>query len=94
MSAGTIVVKAQGARPSELFDAEKLKRSIVATCRSLRVPEGQAEEIAGLVAAGVSEWTREKAEITSSDIRRISAEKLATYHIEAAYLYKQQLTVL
>ena len=73
---------------------KKLKQSIVATCRSLKVPDGQAEEIAALVVKGVSEWCHDKAEITSNDIRRIGATILAKYHIEAAYLYKQQLTVL
>lgn len=94
MHTQTDVVKAHGARPTESFDPEKLKQSIVATCRSLKVPDGQAEEIAALVVKGVSEWCHDKAEITSNDIRRIGSTILAKYHIEAAYLYKQQLTVL
>lgn len=89
-----VVVKAAGRRPSEAFDREKFTRSIVATCRSLKVPDGQAEEIATLTAQDLDNWLADKAEITSSDLRRIGAEKLARYHTQAAYLYNQQLTVL
>ena len=88
------IIKAGGKRPSEEFDAEKLHRSIVATCLSLRTPEGQAEEIARHVCLNVIRWCANRPEITSADIRRISAEILAKHHPEAAYLYKQQLTVL
>lgn len=88
------VVKAGGKRPTEEFNPEKLHRSIVATCLSLRTPEGQAEEIARAVCQGVIRWCGDRREITSSDIRRAGANILKKYHSEAAYLYKQQLTVL
>jgi transcriptional regulator NrdR family protein len=83
-----------GDRRSEEFDPEKLHRSIVATCLSIRTPEGQAEEIARAVCLGVMQWCTSRPEITSSDIRRIGADILQTHHPEAAYLYRQQLTVL
>ncbi len=88
------IIKASGKRPSEEFDPEKLHRSIVAACLSLRTPEGQAEEIARHVCLEVIRWCDNRPEITSADIRRIGAEILAKHHPEAAYLYKQQLTVL
>jgi len=88
------VVKAAGKRPIERFDPEKLRRSIVATCLSLRTPEGQAEEIAEAVAKGVISWCGSRQEITSADIRRIGAQILEKHHTEAAYLYKQQLMVI
>ena len=88
------VIKAGGKRPSEEFDSEKLHQSIVATCLSLRTPDGQAEEIAKHVCLKVIRWCGNRPEITSADIRRIGAKVFAKHHPEAAYLYKQELTVL
>ncbi len=88
------VIKSNGKRPPEEFDPEKLHRSIVATCISLRTPEGQAEEVAKTVCLGVIRWCGSRREITSADIRRISAKLLEKHHPEAAYLYGQQLMVL
>lgn len=94
MSGRITVVKARGTRPSEAFDPKKLHASIVATCLSLRTPEGQAEEIASSVSKKVTAWCQSKQEITSDDIRRVGANILEKQHPEAAYLYKQQLTIL
>lgn len=88
------VIKAGGKRPSEEFDPEKLHRSIVASCLSLRTPDGQAEEIARHVCLEVIRWCGNRPEITSADIRRVGAKVFAKHHPEAAYLYKQELTVL
>ena len=44
MSEPIIVVKSR--KHMEHFDIDKLHRSLVATCRSLKTPDGQAEEIA------------------------------------------------
>lgn len=88
------VIKAGGKRPTEEFNPEKLHKSIVATCLSLQTPEGQAEEIARAVTTGVIRWCGDRREITSEDIRRISAEILHKQHPEASYIYKQQLMVL
>lgn len=94
MSSRVDVIKARGKRPTEVFNQDKLRQSIIATCLSLRTPEGQAEEIAEAVCQGVAKWCNNRPEVTSSDIRRIAADILAKHHTEAAYLYKQQLTVL
>lgn len=88
------VIKASGKRPTEEFDPVKLHNSIVATCLSLRTPEGQSEEFARHVTLGVIQWCGDRTEITSEDIRRVSAGLLQKLHPEAAYLYKQQLKVL
>ena len=94
MSQLITVVKARGTQCTEYFDADKLYRSLIATCRSLKTPEGQAEDIAKKVSEGIAKWAEGKQEITSGDIRRIGAGLLRKYHPEASYLYKQQLTVL
>lgn len=88
------VVKSNGKRPTEEFNPEKLHKSILATCLSLRTPEGQAEEIARSVTSSVILWCGDRREITSNDIRRVGAKFLQKLHPEAAYLYKQQLMVL
>lgn len=88
------IVKAKGKRPSEEFDPIKLHQSIVACCLSLKTPEGQAEEVARSVCLGVLNWCEGRPEITSSDIRRVGANIMQKQHPEAAYIYRQQLTVL
>lgn len=88
------VIKAGGKRSTEPFSSKKLKKSIVATCLSLRTPDGQAEEIAESVEKSVLRWLKDKPEVTSADIRRVAAKILKKYHPEAAYLYGQQLLVL
>ena len=93
-SARIDIIKANGKRPSEKFDPDKLHSSIVACCLSLNTPEGQAEEIARTVCRGVIQWCGDRPEITSSDIRRVGAEIMQKHHTEAAYIYRQQLMVL
>ena len=43
---GQIDVIKQGKRPPEEFSPDKLHNSIIATCLSVRTPEGQAQDIA------------------------------------------------
>ena len=88
------VVKSRGKRTTEPFDTEKLHKSIVATCLSVRTPEGQAEEVAESVCIGVLRWCGSRQEITSDDIRRVGSHVLEKQHPEAAYLYRQHLKVL
>lgn len=94
MNQQILVVKSHGKSRTEVFDPGKLKKSIVAVCLSLKTPDGQAEEIANNVVRTVEGWARDRQEITSADIRRVGSEILKKIHPEAAYLYKQQLTVL
>jgi len=94
MTAISYVVKRGGKRPTEAFDPDKLKASIVATCLSVRTPEGQAEATANSVTDVVTRWLDDKPEVTSEDIRRKAAEALAKYHPEAAHLYKHHHMVI
>ena len=90
MSEPVIVIKSHNTKKTEYFDIDKLQKSLIATCRSLKTPDGQAEDIA----KSVAKWAESKQEITTDDIRRVGAKLLTKYHPEAAYLYKQQLTVI
>ena len=88
------IVKRSGRRPSESYARSKLHASIVAACLSVRSPSGEADTVADHVCQIVQDWCNTKPEVTSSDIRRVAARALETYHPEAAYLYKHHRLVL
>ncbi len=88
------VVKRSGKRPTEAFDREKLLRSIVAACLSVRTPEGEAESTAGLVTDHVTLWVVTKPAVTSSDLRRQASTHLQRYHPEAAYFYPRHKIII
>ena len=85
----TDVVKRGGKRQPEKFQRGKLHASIVATCLSVRAPEGQAETVANAVCDAVVDWLENHPEVTSQDIRIIATKHLQIHHPEAAYLYEQ-----
>jgi transcriptional regulator NrdR family protein len=88
------IVKRRGSRPTEHFNPVKLHASIVAACLSVRTPDGEAENFGHRIVADVSKWLEQKAEVTSSDIRRVASFHLMKYHPEAAYLYEQQTNII
>ena len=96
MTPNITVVKRAGQRPSEHFDHDKLKKSIIAACLSVKTPKGEAQDTADRVYNDVVKWCsdKQKQEVTSDDIRRVAAESLNVYHSEAAYLYKHHRLVL
>lgn len=71
------------------FDCDRLQKSVMRACLSARRPDGQAEATAKAVCAEVVKWLERRPDITSSDLRRITAKSLAHYDPEAAYLYTQ-----
>lgn len=91
---GQIDVIKQGKRPPEEFNPDKLHNSIIATCLSVRTPEGQAQDIAKTVTLGVMNWCETHPEITSADIRRQAQRIIKTLHPDAAYLYKNYKTII
>lgn len=88
------VVKQDGRRASESFERDKLHRSIIAACLSVKTPMGQAESIANAVCDSVIGWVHDKPEITSRDIRLTVTKHLHTHHPDAAYMYEQYLVVI
>lgn len=91
---GRIYIIKRGNRPNEEFSPEKLHQSIAAACLSVRTPVGQADEIAKAVTLKVMKWCEIRPEITSSDIRRQASKALQPLHTDAAYVYKQQKTIV
>lgn len=71
------------------FDCNRLQKSVMTACLSARRPDGQAEATAKAVCDEVVKWLEQRPDITSGDLRRITAKSLAHYDPEAAYLYTQ-----
>lgn len=88
------IVKRGGRRPSEAFNRDKLRTSIVAACLSVRTPEGNAEDTAEKVCDRVAIWLVDRPEVTSDDLRRQAAKALETFHPEAAYIYKHHRMII
>ncbi len=87
------VIKRDG-KTYESFDRKKLHKSIVAVCLSVRTPQGQAETTAHSVCDEVITWLQNKNEVTSRDIRTVTAKQLKRFHPEAAYLYEQHHIII
>lgn len=88
------VIKRDGRTYSESFKRAKLHASIVATCLGVHTPIGQAEAIAQAVCQNVEKWLQERPEITSQDLRTVTAKHLNTFHPDAAYMYEQYLVTI
>lgn len=80
-------------RGSEKFSKAKLHASIVSACLSVRTPVGQSEAIAHAVTGAVETWLQNKPEVTSQDIRSITAKHLHSHHPDAAYMYEQHRSI-
>lgn len=90
----TYVVKNGARRHPELFDPQKLHKSIVSACLSTSIPTGHAESIARRVVNEVITWLESRPEVTSDDIRRVAAKNLKTHHPDASYLYEHHRSTL
>ena len=88
------VVKRSGRRPVESFAHDKLLRSILAACRTVRTPDGEAESTARNVTHAVILWLENKPTVTSHDLRRMAGAHLQRYHPEAAYIYQHHRIIL
>jgi hypothetical protein len=65
---------------SDEFDPVKLHGSVLRACMAVRTFEGEAHAIAERVCKHVIDWLADKTEVSSRDIRRITAQHIATYH--------------
>lgn len=90
----TVIIKRNGKRPSQKFEASKLHASIEAACASVNLPSGVAEDTASHVVTAVELWLRDKPEVTAADIRRVATNALNIVSPEAAYLYKHHHTMV
>ena len=88
------IVKRDGKRPTEAFERSKLERSIHAAMRSVKTPDGQAEDTARVVCDIVEQWLEARREVTSADLRRKATDALAPLHSEAAFIYQHHKIIL
>lgn len=75
------------AKHTEEFQKEKLRSSIHASCLSVCDFAGAADQTAEMVCRHVEDWLEPKAEITSSDLRRVAGSALQKYSPAAAHVY-------
>ena len=92
MSEPIIVVKSR--KHMEHFDIDKLHRSLVATCRSLKTPDGQAEDTARQACDAVVMWLDNKPEVTTDDIRQFVSNHLDKSHPEAGFIYRRHRFII
>ena len=89
----THIIK-HGPREYENYSREKLYKSIVAICRSVRTSEGSAETAATAVCSTVDAWLKQRPEVTSDDIRRVAGKALESHNPDAAYYYTQHKHIM
>ncbi len=90
----THIIKKGRNRPVEVYDREKLHKSIVAAGIGSGLPTGHAEDIAKKVTHEVTNWLNTRPEVTSDDIRRTAAKYLKIHHPDASYLYEHHRSTL
>lgn len=90
----TYVLKNGRHRHIEEFNRQKLHKSLVVASLSSGAPAGHAESMARRVTDEVVEWLEHRPEVTTNDLRRISAKYLKTYHPDASYLYEHHRSTL
>lgn len=90
----THVVKNARHREPELFDQNKLHKSLIAACLASGAPTGHAESMARRVTEEVVIWLESRPEVTSDDLRRVASRYLRTYHPDASYLYEHHRSTI
>jgi transcriptional regulator NrdR family protein len=93
----TLVVKRHGhgnSATSEYYSVDKMQKSITAACLSCGVPAGHADSIGRHITDEVTEWLKDKPEVTSEDLRRTATHHLRTHHPDAAYIYEHHRSTL
>lgn len=78
---------------TEHYQPEKLQKSILYSCLSVREFIGSAELTAEHVCRHVEGWLADKAEVTSRDLRLTAARYLKQYNPSAALVYETHMEV-
>ncbi|MCL2444995.1 hypothetical protein FWD07_02660 [Candidatus Saccharibacteria bacterium] len=81
------IIKRSGEREQN-FSPRKFHASILKEALALKIPPGQAEEIAKLTTDHVEKWTKSRPTVTTADIRRVATRHLKRLHLDLAYLYE------
>lgn len=78
---------------TEAYDRRKLYASIYAAALSVHEPVGVAELLAQTVLQAFEDWMGSRHEVTSTDIRRVSADALEAHNADAAYIYRHHRNI-
>lgn len=78
---------------TEHYQRQKLEKSVVSACMSVREYAGSAELTAKQVCDQVDTWLEDKLEVTSRDLRVITGKYLNAYNPSAALVYVTHMEV-
>jgi hypothetical protein len=76
-----------GGGTSNQYDAMRLMNSVVGSCRPVRIPEGEADDLAKHVARRIETWLTGKTEVTDRDLRAQTGAALERLCPDAAYYH-------
>lgn len=88
-----LIVKHKNTKDQD-FSSDKLKNNLLLNAQAINIPEGQAFQIADIVCKDVETWLKNRTEVTSSDIRRVTTKSLGKLHKGLAYFYSNQETII
>ena len=77
-------------KTTEDYSRERLKKAVRRAVTANRTPLGDAETLAHQVMEKIERWLSDKTEITGRELRLQTAEALANYDTDAAYLYENE----
>jgi hypothetical protein len=70
-----------------IFSEETLKQELMNDALAVRIPEGQAEELASLATAEVKKWLEGRGKVTRGDIQRVIYQTLMRHNENLAFAY-------
>lgn len=76
------------------FSEAALKKELMNDATAVKIPEGQAEELADLAAKEVKKWLKGRTRVTKNDIQRITYRTLAKHNESLAFAYAIQGKVI
>lgn len=81
------MVKVLSEEYSEEYSRDRHRAAVARTARANGTHPGDAENFAHNVVDKVESWLRDKEEITASELRAVTANVMAEYDEDTAYLY-------
>jgi 2-phosphoglycerate kinase len=75
-------------RISYEYSSEGIRQHVLRVAKSVRVPEGWAEQIAERVVKRTDDWIKDKDMVTEGDLRKIIGKELDKIAPDIAFAYK------
>jgi hypothetical protein len=70
------------------YSRDGIKQSVLRNARSIKVPQGWAEQIAERVACAIDKWIADKELVTEDDIRLEMIKELEPLNPDLAFAYQ------